>query len=127
TSAATATTPATTSANGPLHGAAGDRPHALQGQGQDPREALLGGTHPPRELATSRPRDRPVPEGRQGQARRLQGQPGRRTALVNYDTRIERGAVGAPLSFLSTEPVSDTCPCQGLGVTTSRQVMPTPS
>ncbi len=39
------------------------------------------GSHPPRPLQASRPRDRPEPEGRQGQAQGLPGQAGGRPAL----------------------------------------------
>ena len=55
-----------------------DRTGTRPGEDEDPPGALLGRPHPPRSLEAPRPRDRPEPEGRQGQAARLPGQAGGR-------------------------------------------------
>ena len=101
--AATATTATASATDGALPRAEGGRTDARNGEDEDPQGALLRGSHPPRSLQASRPRHRPEPEARHGQAPRLPGQDGGRPALISSKTTVRRAsAERGPSVFLAT-------------------------
>ena len=85
--AASAATAAT--ARCPVRGAEGDRLEASPGPHADPRETLLGRSHPPCSLQASGPRDRPEPEAGEEARTRQQGEPRRRPQITNGATGQE--------------------------------------